>query len=67
METKEQANTVQENADQIKGFREDAKIRQVTWYLIKLNRVLKEMLCTREGNGQNFKANAAQILADGNS
>lgn len=67
METKEQANTVRENADWVKGFGEDAKVRQATWYPIKLDGVPKEVLCTREGNGWDFKADAAQILGGGNS
>ena len=62
METNGQANTARENAEWVKGFGEEAKIRQATWYPIKLDGVPKEVLCTREGNGWDFKADRKSVV-----
>ncbi|RFU26787.1 hypothetical protein B7463_g9555, partial [Scytalidium lignicola] len=67
METKEQAEAARDDTNWVRGFGEEAKMKLATWYPIKLDGVLREVLCMNEGDGWQFRSDAAQIIESGNS
>lgn len=66
-ESKKQADIARANAHWVAGFGEEAKVRQATWYPIKVDGVARENICKKTGNGWQFKDGTAKLLEESNS
>jgi regulator of replication initiation timing len=66
-ESKKQADIARANAQWVVGFGEEAKVRQATWYPIKVDGVARENICKKTGNGWQFKDDTGKLLEESNS
>jgi hypothetical protein len=65
--SKEQAESARANAQWTKALGEGAKVRQATWYPIKLDGVAREEICTKAGNGWQLKEGLEKLISESNS
>jgi hypothetical protein len=46
---------------------EETKVRQLAWYLIKVDRVAREGICKKTGNGWQFKQGLENLISKSNT
>jgi hypothetical protein len=64
--TREQADTARKNRQWLQGVGQGVSARQAMWYPVKVDGVDREILCTKEGNGWQFKEDASKMLENSN-
>lgn len=65
--SKKQAQAARENKRWVRGFGEGAKAKEATWFPLKVDGVMREELCKKEGTGWEFKDDALEIISKSNS
>jgi hypothetical protein len=65
--SRKQAQAARENKRWVRGLGEGAKSRGATWYPLKIDGVMRETLCKKEGTGWDFKEEALEIINESNS
>lgn len=64
--SKEQADIAQANKRWVRGFGEHAKVKEATWYPVKVDGVQIDVLCSLENNKWQFKGDVLDIINEGN-
>jgi hypothetical protein len=67
--SKEQAEKARSNARWVRGFGAEAKVKEATWYPIKVDGVAREVICTAKGEGYSweFRDDVLDIINKSNS
>jgi hypothetical protein len=64
--SKEQADMAQANKRWVRGFGESAKVKEATWYPVKVDGVQIDVLCSLKENKWQFKGDVLDIINEGN-